>query len=139
MNIGLFAVTLIVNIALFIYLPVLKQTTLKYVQAIMMILSVYVLAHYLLKWVDSGSKIGKAIEKFLNNCSKYSLQLYLFNGFILVIVRTLLVSYLHITEPMVIVSLITFFNLLITLFICNYVLTKTRWLAWVCGTGERPW
>lgn len=139
LNIGLFAVSLLTYILLIMHTPAFKLTTRKYVVAMMMIFCLYVVAHYLLKWADSGSKIGKTIEKFFDNCSKYSLQLYLFNGFILVVARTLLVRYLHVTEPVIIVILITFFNLLITLLICNFVLTKTRWLAWICGTGERPW
>ncbi len=140
LNVGLF----VVSITLFVVLDKMYLSTsgfiiLKYLRAVMMILTIYVVAHYLLKWADTGNKVGSVIEQFLNNCSKYSLQLYLFNGFILVGVRTVLVTMLHITEPVVIVSSLVFFNLLITLLICNYLLPKSKWLSWLCGTGDRPW
>lgn len=108
-----------------------------YVRAVAIILALYVPVHYLLRCVDNGSRVAKLIETILNNCSTYSLQLYLFNGFILVIVRTLLVSIAHIYNPVAIVSSLVVSNLLITLMICNYIIPKSNWLAWLCGIGNR--
>lgn len=110
-----------------------------YVRAVAMMLVVYVPVHYLLRWADKGSGFGGMLEKFLGNCSTYSLQLYLFNGFVLVGIRTLVVSILHIYNPVAIVCSIVVGNLLVTLLICNYILPKTKWLAWLCGTGKKPW
>ena len=139
-NIVLFAVALVAFVILDRLCDVYPEMAIiKYVRAIAMILTVYVVGHYLLRWSDSGSKAGNVFVRFLNNCSKFSLQLYLFNGFILVAIRTLIVSVLHIHNPVVIVSSIVIANLLITLLICNYVLPKTRWIAWLCGIGDRPW
>ena len=111
----------------------------KYFRAIAMFCVVYVPLHYLIIGVDNGSKFARLVERFLDNCSKYSLQLYLFNGFILVIIRTLLVLILGIHNPLVIVSSLLVSNLFISLMVCNYILPKTKWLAWLCGTGKRPW
>lgn len=68
------------------------------------------------------------LEKYpcnaLYNCSKYSLQLYLLNGYLLVISRTILVSYLAANNSVIIISfnmLITLvFSLIIKYFICCF-------------------
>lgn len=112
--------------------------TLIYIRAIAMMFVLYVPVHYLLVIADKGKKVAVVTQRFLENCSTYSLQLYLFNGFILVIIRTLLVTYLHITSPLIIVLTLVVTNLLLTLLICNFVLPKTKWIAWLCGTGRRP-
>ena len=135
---------LMFSLAIFICLDWLYEIysdviTIKYVRAVAMMLALYVPVHYLLRLMDNGNDDAKLTERFLNNCSTYSLQLYLFNGFILVIVRTLVVSVLHIHNPVIIVCSIVVSNLLVTLLICNYILPKTKWLAWLCGTGKRPW
>lgn len=108
----------------------------KYIGAFAMIFVVYVPAHYLILLEDCGNRIACLLDRFLSNCSKYSLQLYLFNGFILVAIRTAVVSLLHIHNPLVIVTSIVAGNLIITLLICNYVLPHIKWLSWLCGTGR---
>ena len=138
-NVLLFVTALTVFVGLdrlFVVYP--KIVIIKYVRAVAMILTVYVPIHYMLKGVDTGSWLARQLERILSNCSKYSLQLYLFNGFILVAIRTLLVSILHVYDPVVIVCTLVVGNLVVTLLICNYILPKTKWLAWLCGTGKRP-
>lgn len=140
LNFGILTVSLAVFMGLDWLFDVYPEViTIKYVRAVAMMMALYVPVHYLLRWVDSGNGGAKLSERFLNNCSTYSLQLYLFNGFILVIVRTLVVSILHIHNPIVIVCSIVVSNLLVTLLTCNYILPKIKWLAWLCGAGKRPW
>lgn len=139
LNFVLFVVSLSIYIVLNrLYNAYPDWIIIKYVRAVAMILVVYIPVHYLLQLTVSGNGFGRLLERFLVNCSTYSLQLYLFNGFVLVAVRTLVVSILHIYNPIIIVSLLVISNLVVTLLICNYILPRTKWLSWLCGTGNRP-
>ncbi len=109
---------------------------LTFIRAIAMCVTMYVIAHYLLLLVDKGSILLKWTERLLANCSTYSLQLYLFNGFLLTAIRYVVCTRMHITSPIIIVTSIVVGNILITLLICNYVLPHTRILSWLCGTGK---
>ena len=116
-----------------------SMVVLTYLRAVAMIFVVYVPMHYLTRYWEKGFNFPGILVRFLNNCSKYSLQLYIFNGFILVAIRTFIVSILQIHNSVVIVSSIVAGNLIVTLLICNYLLPKSRWLSWLCGIGNRPW
>lgn len=107
-----------------------------YIRAISMCAALYVVFHYMLVLIDKGYILLKMVECLLSNCSIYSLQLYLFNGFLLTAIRYVMCSRLHITLPVIIVTSIVIGNLFITLFICNYVLPHTRLLTWLCGIGK---
>ena len=107
-----------------------------YIRAICMSCALYVVTHYLIMVVDAGVKILRWIELLLTNCSSYSLQLYLFNGFLLTAIRYVVCSKLHITSPIIIVATIVIGNLLITLLICNFVLPHTKIMSWLCGTSK---
>lgn len=111
---------------------------LRYTLAVLMIISAYVISQILVFFSNKGFKFCRQCELLFTNCGNCSLQLYLFNGFILVFIRTILISILHIYNPFVIVSALVVGNIIISLSICNYVLPKTKWLAWLCGTGKRP-
>lgn len=111
--------------------------TIKYIRAMMMIIVVYVLVRYFVKYSPLNI-ISKRLVQLLNNCSQYSLQIYLFNGFLLVGIRVIVVSILHIYNPIIIVSSLVLGNIFITLFVCKYLLPHTKWLGWLCGTGKRP-
>ena len=77
--------------------------------------------------------VWKYIERLLINASRYSLQLYLFNGYILVAARVLICSILHIHIPIVIVLFIFLSNVFITLFVCKKILPKSSLLRTICG------
>lgn len=66
-------------------------------------------------------------------CGKYSLQLYLFNGFLLVLLRVLLCSVLHVTNPIVIVFVISSVDIIVSLLVCVYILPKSKVLSFICG------
>ena len=132
-----------------LFLSVIVYTTLlaapvdimvvRYAKAFAMMGTFYCLCRLFLKWYRKGDKVSATIYGFLALCSKYSLQLYLFNGFVLVVARTILVSKLHITNPALVIPLILAANLAVTLPVCKYVLEKTRWIGWLCGVKYRPW
>ena len=88
----------------FIYLD------LPYTSAVLGVLSVltmYFLVHF--EWTNN----------LFNRFGKYSLQLYLLNGYLLVISRTIIVSFLGITNPLLIIA----FNVFVD-FICSYIFIK---------------
>lgn len=134
----------LLNIAIFVSSLIIYYTLgkselyfIKYVRAFSVSCALYVIAHYSIILVDKGVILLELLERLLANCSLYSLQLYLFNGFLLTAIRHVVCSVFHITSPIVIVSAILVGNVVITLLICNYVLPHTKIISWLCGTGER--
>lgn len=67
-----------------------------------------------------------SLRSFLSLCGRYSLQLYLLNGYLLVIGRTALVSFAHVTSPALLVLSLFLFCLLGELFISKYILDTCR-------------
>ena len=125
-------------VALRLFLP-REVSLVRYAAAFAMIAAFFYLAQLFLRWYDRGDKVSSVIYDFICLASRYSLQLYLFNGFILVAARTILVSRLHLTNPVLVIPLIVAANLAVTLPVCKYVLEKTRWIGWLCGVKYRPW
>ena len=78
-------------------------------------------------------RIKHAVQSLLGDCSKFSLQLYLFNGYILVPIRTIMCSILHIESPLLLVSGIWIGNIVITLLVCKVILPKSKLLSFLCG------
>ena len=75
--------------------------------------------------------IIKYIISFLNRCSQYSLQIYLFNGFLLVPIRVLTCNVLHVMNPLVIVIAIVASNILISLLACEVIKNQRFCLIFV--------
>ncbi len=73
------------------------------------------------------------IRGILCDCSKYSLQLYLFNGFILTGMRIIICNLLGIKEPLLIVFPIWIANIVITVISCKYIIPKIRVIRMFCG------
>ncbi len=71
--------------------------------------------------------------KSVDACGQYTLQLYLFNGYILVVIRTILVSCLRVHNPLIIVFVVTLGNLFITLFLCKRVICRIPFARIICG------
>lgn len=71
-------------------------------------------------------RINNNKNYLLNQFSLYSLPLYLMNGYLLVISRTIVVSKLGVTNPIVIIA----FNMFVTLFLAwifiKYVIDKVK-------------
>ncbi len=132
-----------IAIALMLYYALMPVSVgiqvIRYIRAFSMIVALYYAAQLFVRWYKGRGMVATAISDFLCLASKYSLQLYLFNGFVLVISRTILVSKLHLTNPVLVIPLIVLANLIVTLPLCKYVLEKTRWIGWLCGVKYRPW
>lgn len=112
-----------------------------YVMAFAMIIPFFFLARLLLSIEKKSAATGKAqraINDFLRSASKYSLQVYLFNGFILVAARVLVVNIIHITNPILVIPLIVFANFVVTLPLCEWLLSRLCWMGWLCGVRSFP-
>lgn len=79
--------------------------------------------------LKSMFNMSKGLELF----GKYSLQLYLLNGFMLVTIRVLIVTILKIYNPILIISIIFSFNCILGIFISKYVLDKFRVFRFISG------
>ena len=79
---------------------------------------------------------GKSI-RLLDECSKYSLQIYLFNGFILVVVRTVLCNFLGVQNAFVIVSSLLILNVAISILMCKYIIPFIPGVCTLCGLKRR--
>lgn len=110
---------------------------LKYIKAFSMMITFFLIVKMMLKKENTIQVIG-GINNFLRQASTYSLQVYMFNGFILVAIRTLLVNIMHVTNPIVVIPLIVASNFLITLPLSKYLLSRTKWIAWLCGLKAYP-
>lgn len=70
---------------------------------------------------------------FFMDCSQYSLQIYLFNGWLLTLIRTIVCTVLGITSPVVIVLAIWIGDLAITWVACKIILPKIKFAKVLCG------
>lgn len=106
--------------------------TLKFLRAIAIMSFLYILV---LEFKILRDKKGyfRNIHKILIDCSKYSLQLYLFNGYILTILRIIICQILQIKSPLIIVLTIWSGNLVITLIACKWIIPYIPVLREVCG------
>lgn len=73
------------------------------------------------------------MRKVLIDSSVFSLQFYLFNGYLLTVIRILICSILKIQTPLIIVVAIWIGNIAITLWICKYILPKFPRISRLCG------
>lgn len=94
---------------------------------------IFIFACYLKDWAEKGNPVCRKTQDLLFICSNYSLQIYLFDAFWMVLIRTVLINVLHITHPIVILFFMTTINIALTLALCLYVLPKNKWLAWMTG------
>lgn len=66
------------------------------------------------------------IKDHLIGFGKYSLQIYLLNGFLLTITRTLMVMVLHIEIPIVIILVNWFVNLVISYYLIKWIFSRFK-------------
>ena len=93
-----------------------------------------VCAHYIYTIaIDRKDILQNKFVNIASLCGQYSLQLYLFNGFLLVILRIVICSLLHIENPVIIVTAISGIDIIISLLVCKYVLPKSRCISYICG------
>lgn len=72
-------------------------------------------------------------KRFFEDFGKYSLQLYLFNGFFLTASRVLICNYFHITNPIIIITSITMICFFVSYFVIKYVCSKFKIMRAVMG------
>lgn len=73
------------------------------------------------------------VRRFLSDCSLFSLQMYLLDGYALVVTRTIMVSVLGMTNHFVVVPLNFVFDTAIVLVISKYILAKVRIFSLLTG------
>lgn len=103
-----------------------------FVKAMAMICFLFVLVKGTQNFLKTNMILAR-VENIICDCGKYSLQLYLFNGYIMTVIRIIICNYLKINNSVVIVSTIWIGNLVVTLFICKQVFPHTKFLKKICG------
>lgn len=76
---------------------------------------------------------SRKFKDILNNFGKYSLQLYLLNGFMLVPARIITVKIFNITNPLLIIIIIFVFNALVGILLSKYVIDKINLFRFLSG------
>ena len=102
---------------------------LSFIRAMAIIAVLYILVEILAR---RNGRQG-IVYKFIQDCGKYSLQLYLFNGFLLTALRIIICTLLHITTPVIIVAGIWIGNLVITLIACKIIIPRIPVVRDLCG------
>lgn len=113
----------------------IKRGPLKHVRAVAIMYVVYILIEILLPWLKK-CRAGQILLNFLEDCSQYSLQLYLFNGYLLTIFRILICNVCHISSSVPIVFGIWIGNLVVTLVSCKWIIPRIPVLRELCGLGK---
>lgn len=104
----------------------------RYIRAMLLIAALYIVAHGCEKYWNRN-KLTQMIRNLLFDCSRFSMQLYLFNGYLLTAIRIVVCQVLSIRSPLVIVLTIWIGNLVITLIACKWVIPKIPVLKNICG------
>lgn len=71
--------------------------------------------------------------QLFKNFGKYSLQLYLLNGFFLVISRTIIVSILGVTTPILIIAFNMLMDFFLSYIVIKYICTKIKPIKFIMG------
>ena len=115
------------------YKHVLPTTILNFFRIMSMSVVTFIFASYLSKWASKGNKISQKAQDILALCSKYSLQIYLFDAFWMVLIRSVIINIFHLSHPIAILFFMTTINIASTLLLCIFVLQKNKWVAWLTG------
>ena len=106
---------------------------LSFFRAIAVMICIYFMVAYLCSLHRDHSTRAFTLIK---DAGKYSLQLYLFNGFLLTAIRIIVCSICHITSPIVIVLSIWIGDIAISLFVCKLIIPHIPILRDLCGIGK---
>lgn len=79
-------------------------------------------------------KANNMLKNLFVSCGKYSLQLYLFNGYLLVVSRVLIVNVLKITNPFIIIFANTFIPICVTLLVIKFIINRFNILKFLVRT-----
>ena len=98
------------------------------------VLAWFIAVLFLISFVGNKERV---LTKYMMLAGKYSLQMYLFNGYLLVLAREFIVSFCGISNPYIIVLFIAVSNCLGALLIVELVIKKVKLFSVVCGIMER--
>lgn len=82
---------------------------------------------------SKGSSKRNVLGRVLGVCSKYSLQMYLLDGYALVVTRTILVTVMGMTSPVLLIVANFILDSLIVLVISKYILDRFKLFRFVSG------
>lgn len=86
------------------------------------------------KWFSSIAKCeSNYVKRFVLSCGRYSLQLYLFNMYLQVMIRIMLCSVLGISNAFLIIAVGSALNFIVILPICSVLEKHTSILKCACG------
>jgi len=77
-------------------------------------------------------------KRLLAECSRWSLPMYLLNGYALVFIRTVVVRIAGIRSPLPVIGINFFFCLMACLIASKYIVSKSRLLSILCGIKTAP-
>ncbi|MCM1048312.1 MAG: acyltransferase [Clostridiales bacterium] len=103
-----------------------------FVRAIAIIIFLFCCAN-LISGLWGKNYFTKWLHQLLVKCSRYSLQIYLFNGYLLTFFRTLVCTVLKINIPVVIVLVIWIGDIALTLVTCKYIIPRVSIAGFCCG------
>jgi len=105
---------------------------LNYVRSLSMVSALFLIARFFIN-ITAKNWFCALTKLFLEICSRYSLQMYLFNGYLLTIIRTIICNMLGINVPIVIVLGLWLGNLIIVLPACKWILPRIPGIRRACG------
>lgn len=76
------------------------------------------------------------LKEYIKKCGSYSLQLYLLNGYFLVISRILIVSVCNVKVPAVIIIFNSLFDIILPVILIDKIIMKSKILMFFCGCSE---
>lgn len=104
----------------------------RFLRSMSIIVAMYICVYVLNNRLDNR-KMWILLKRIICKCGQFSLQLYLFNGYILTVARIILCNILNIDIPLVLVASIWIINIATTLLLCDYIIPKVKVLKTLCG------
>ena len=111
------------------------KEALRYLVSISMFISLFCIAH-ILEQLKNNIVVNIVIS-FFTMLSVYSLQLYMFNHFIMTPTRYVLYHFLHLTDSTSRILICTTLCITLTLFTCKLIIEKSKVLSFLCGIGNK--
>lgn len=105
---------------------------LSFIRAIAIIILLYVIILELCPYWNRNKGMA-FLNKFLSDSSTFSLQLYLFNGYLLTIIRIVICQIMHISNPILIVLAVWGGNMAVTLIACKWIIPRIPIVRELCG------
>lgn len=130
---------IVCSIGVYIFLDVyelLSNGELRAIAHFIRAVSICYVIYYVTKLVSQkidDCKCCSWSKVLLTECSLFSLQLYLFNGYLLTVIRIIICNIMGIDNPFVIAMSIWIGDITITLTLCKYILPKIPLAAKMCG------